>query len=104
MAFLGVPSTHSTHHAVRTSLSKRNPLLLVRRKSDEADLDRLDADAAQHELAVDDVADTRVDDLAVAVERGDRIRCAAERTDVLVRERRRLRRRRRRWRRDDDFS
>jgi hypothetical protein len=73
------------------SLPERDALLLFRRETDEANFDRFDADAAQHELPIDDVADVRVDDLAVSVERSQRTGREAERADVLIRERRRSR-------------
>src|SRR6476646_9215023 len=81
------------------SLPERDALLLIRRETDESDFHGLDADAAQHELAIDDVADAGIDDLSVPVECCDRIRRAAERPDVLVAERRWNRCRRWGWRR-----
>src|ERR1051325_619379 len=69
------------------SLPERDALANVGRESDEADLGRLDAEAAQNELAFDHVAHAGVDDVAFARERGDRITRIAEHADELVVER-----------------
>src|SRR5438309_650613 len=80
------------------SLSDRDSRLQVCRKSHVADLDRLDSDAAQNELAVDRFADANIDDLAVAGESCDRIPRRPKSPDVLVRELRRRRWLRHGWR------
>src|SRR5438270_7899903 len=85
------------------SLSEGNPRLDLGRETDIADLRRFDPDAPQDELAVDDLADANVHDLAVSRKCGDWIARRAESSYVLVGELRRhrrlwLRRRRRRRR------
>src|SRR5438105_2196840 len=77
------------------SLPDRDPRFLLGRETHVADLDRLDADAAQNEFAVEGFAGADIDDLAVAGECGDGIGGRAERADVVIRKWRRLRHNRR---------
>src|SRR5205085_10567588 len=96
--FIGCPESSDASRIELSLLSDRHARLGVGGGTDVADLHRLDADAAEDELAIERLAHAHVDDLALAGERGDGVVGRTERADVLVRERRR-RGRRRRWRR-----